>query len=92
MAEQMATLKEIEEHTDRGPLSIPWRKAVRLLIRAVRQLGAERKAYQSLFEATDDLSEDNRTTWPELGKAYDEVMETPEPDADVLALLEDDDA
>ncbi len=37
----MTKLDDIAERTDRGPLSIPWRKDVRLLMRAVRQLGAQ---------------------------------------------------
>jgi len=48
---------------------------VRLLFRAVRQLGRERKAYQ--------------IAWPGMIKAYDEMMRMPELESDILALLEE---
>lgn len=60
-----------------------------LLIRAVRQYGRERKAYQALFEAVDNDYQLIRNSHPEIYDAYDVITATPEPEEDVMALLEE---
>ena len=88
----MNKLDEIAERTDRGPLSIPWRKDVRLLMRAVRQLSEERRAFQSLFEAVDNIvppPESEIYIDDDLKAAFDAVSNTPEPDDDVLELIKE---
>ena len=65
---------------------------VSLLIRAVRQLSKERRAFQSLFEAVDDImppSGSDTYIDDDLKAAFDAVMNTPEPEDDVLELLKE---
>ncbi len=59
-----------------------------LLTRAVRQLAVERRAYQALFEAVDNDCKLIQAQAPKVYDAYDAVTGTPEPEDDVLELIE----
>ncbi|KKN05442.1 hypothetical protein LCGC14_1087370 [marine sediment metagenome] len=92
----MTKLDEIEaKHTDgygydSKPSVMPLADALidmDLLIRAVRQLGVERRMYQALFEAVDDSYKDFEETHLEVYQAYNDVSGTVEPDPDVLELI-----
>jgi hypothetical protein len=60
---------------------------VTLLIRAVRQLGVERGAFQALFEAVDNDYKTVETHAPEVYGAFLVVTNTAEADPDVLELI-----
>ena len=59
-----------------------------LLVRAVRQLGAERKAHQALFEAVDNNRKLIKLQAPEVHGAFVVLTNTHEPDSEVLALID----
>jgi hypothetical protein len=58
-----------------------------LLVRAVRQLGTERKGFQSLFDAVDDMANEEMELTG-VREAFVAMLKTPEPTSDVLELME----
>ncbi len=62
---------------------------IELLFRAVRQYGRERQAYQALWEAVDNDHKLIQVHAPEVYDAYDVITATPEPESDVLELLDE---
>jgi hypothetical protein len=87
----MTKLSELQEKLDRvyedgGKMPLQIHEA-ELLIRAVRQLGEERKVYDALFQAVDDNYKSLIETYPTIYAAYNEVTKTDEADTDVLELI-----
>ncbi len=89
----MSSLDEIEieaAECEDDADSTNWMKDhAALLARAVRQLGRERAAYQKLFEAVDDQWKKIGGLFPEVYEAYNNTISTPEPEGDVLELLDE---
>ena len=86
-------LNEIEARLDKHPLNRPDRDhhEVAFLIRAVGQLGAERKVFQKLFEAVDDNYLEMAEARPDIYSALQDVSATRVPDPDVLELINETD-
>ena len=58
-----------------------------LLIRAVKQLGVERKGFQTLFDSVDDMGNKQMET-ANIRNAFLEMLKVTEPDPDVLELID----
>ena len=82
--------KEAGDCQDNGDAERWMKDYAALLIRAMRQLGEERAAYQKLFEAVDNQWKKIGGLFPEVYEAYNNTTSTPEPEGDVLELIAND--
>ena len=85
-------LDDLQEYVSDDMIGVSIPANMRLLGRAVRQLGVERGAFQALFEAVDNDYKIVQTHAPEVYGAFLVVTNTAEADPDVLNLIAPDQA